>query len=121
MKKVTRNNVYVLLVFFLLQISCGKNAAVSNKKDPAEDATLALEDGNPEKAISILEDALKDDADNYKLTSILASAYAQKAGIDPLSFALKLADQGSKTDSSSSSSSSSSLGFDSKAIAITTR
>jgi hypothetical protein len=80
-----------LAIFFLglaLLFRCGANAFESTEtQDPAEDATLALEKENPEKAISILESALEDEPTNYKYLSILALAYAARAGIIPIDFA----------------------------------
>ena len=53
--------------------SCGDNLLKSQeKKEPAEDAVLELENDNPDKAISILESALQDDPANPKLLSILS-------------------------------------------------
>lgn len=89
--------------------SCGPNLFKDvEKKDPAEDATVALEAGKPDDAISILTDALADDPGNEQYLSILSLAYAQRAGIDPLTLAQKMG-SGSGGSSSSSSSSSNSL------------
>jgi hypothetical protein len=45
--------------------SCGTNVFVSQEKeDPAEDATIALEQDDPDKAIKILNDALSSDDSN---------------------------------------------------------
>jgi hypothetical protein len=86
-------------------VACGDNVFKSTEKaDPAEDATVALEDDDPTKAIQILEDALADDEGNPQYLSILALAYAQRAGIEPLDFATRIAnnagtsgDEGSET------------------------
>src|SRR3954464_5299836 len=87
-------------------LGCGNNLLKSSeKKDPAEDAAIALERGDEDKAISILEDALADDPENWNYVSVLAAAYAQRAGIEPLSFA-----QGMSTQSGASSGSGSSSG-----------
>ncbi len=81
--------------------SCGANPYKTyEKKDPAEDATVALEDNDADKAISILTDALADDPDNNTFKSILALAYAQRAGIDPLTIAQRM---GGNTSSASTS------------------
>ena len=86
--KITKNLHWAIIV--LLSISCGKNALrTSETADPAEDATLKLEDQDPEAAIEILEEALLDEPKNAMYTSILATAYAQKAGVEPLQFAQK--------------------------------
>jgi len=80
---------------------CGVNLLKSTeKKDAAEDATLALERQDPATAIHILNSALhKDPVDNRdgtidytadddpELLSILSTAYAQRADIDLLEFA----------------------------------
>jgi hypothetical protein len=93
----------ILLAFVA---SCGGNPLKSyEKSDPAEDATVALEDGNPSKAINILTSALEDEPGNTVYISILALAYAERAGINALTLAQKMA-----TNSSSSSGTSSSNG-----------
>lgn len=81
--------------------ACGANLfEVAESEDPASDAVLALEAGKPNEAIEISEKALEDDPTNYQLISILASAYAQKAGFSPLDFALELATQKSTSSDS---------------------
>ena len=92
-------------------LACGKNLFKSGvKKDPAEDATLALEKNDPDSAISILESALVKDPSNAQYLSILATAYASRAGIDPLVLGSKFAVSGAGLlDSSSSTSSITSL------------
>lgn len=71
--------------------ACGANLYKSlEKDDPAEDAALALEDGDAESAIDILETALHDDPSNPKLLSILSYAYAARAGVEPLTLALRM-------------------------------
>jgi hypothetical protein len=72
------------------QLACGKNVFKSGvKSDPAEDSTLALEKNNPDGAISILENALIREPANPQYLSILATAYATRAGIDPLTLGSK--------------------------------
>lgn len=84
--------------------SCGKNPfASSEKKEPAEDATIQLEKKNPQKAIDILEAALTDDPGNFTYVSVLSMAYAQRAGVDPITLAQKAATQNS-TDSNNPAS-----------------
>ena len=82
--------------------SCGPNHLASlERDDPAEDATIALEDGDPNKAINILTKALEDDSSNWKYVSILALAYAERAGINALTLAQNMA---SNSESGTSSS-----------------
>jgi hypothetical protein len=81
---------------------CGPNPLASlERDDPAEDATIALEEGNPNKAINILTKALEDDSSNWKYVSILALAYAERAGINALTLAQNMA---SNSESGTSSS-----------------
>ena len=103
---------YSLVTMLLAsQLSCGRNLFKSGvKKDPAEDATLALERNDPDSAISILESALVKDPANAQYLSILATAYASRAGVDPLVLGSKFAESGAGLlDSSSSTSSITSL------------
>ena len=102
--------IYSLRILFAsmtlaLIAACGTNPFKTyDKKDPAEDASVALEQNNPQKAINILEAALADDPGNVTYTSLLSMAYAQRAGIDPLTLAQKM---GTSTTSSSTSSTTS--------------
>lgn len=86
-------------VMIIIQFSCGANPLKSyEKKDPAEDATIALENNNPSKAIEILTAALQDDPGNTVYISILALAYAERAGVNVLSLTQKMAsNSGSST------------------------
>ncbi len=85
--------------------TCGANPFDTyEESDPAEDATVALEEGNPNKAINILTKALQRDPDNYQYISILALAYAERGGIDALTLAQKMASNSSSTSMSNSSS-----------------
>ena len=75
---------------------CGDNAfekskATAEPQKPADQATLDLEKNDPTDAINILTAALAKDPGNVQYLSILSLAYAQSAGLDPLSFALNLA------------------------------
>ena len=89
---------------FALLTSCGANPYKSyEKKDPAEDATVALENNDADKAISILTSALEGDPGNTTYMSILALAYAQHAGIDPLTLAQKMGGSTSSTATSAAS------------------
>ncbi len=91
-----------LLALALLFQGCGNNMLASGEPaDPAEDATLALERGDEDKAIEILEDALADDPENAMFLSILALAHAQRAGVEPLAFAQRISS--SATSSSETS------------------
>lgn len=81
---------------------CGDNVLKSSEtEDPAEDATLALERGDEDKAIEILEDALSDDPENATFLSILALAHAQRAGVEPLAFAQRISSSSSSTSDTS--------------------
>lgn len=83
-----------------IAFSCGQNAFESGEtSDPAEDAVLALENGDPDSAIKTLESALEDDATNYIYISVLALAYAQRAGVEPLKFAQDFAEQSANSSS----------------------
>lgn len=96
-------NAFKILVFALSLVvnACGSNLyRTTDPGDPAEDATIALEQDKPSSAIQILESALADDPENAKYLSILAAAYAQRAGIDPIIFARKMADLDTSTSSS---------------------
>lgn len=84
---------------FMFTTACGTNLYEQfSSEDPAEAATVALDDRNPDKAIKILDSALSDDPDNYILMSLLASAKAQKAGVDTVDFALSMASSGAGGD-----------------------
>ena len=97
----------VLAGMLAAQLACGNNVFKSGvKKDPAEDSTLALERKNPTKAIKILEDALVGDPGNPKYLSILATAYATRAGIDPLTLGSKFSTSGASLLGDSSSTGS---------------
>ncbi len=90
------------LLAALLLTGCGKNMLASSEKaDPAEDATLALEKGDEDKAIEILEEALADDPENPQFLSILALAHAQRAGVEPLAFAQRISSSSSTSSTSS--------------------
>ena len=106
---------HLLLTFaFTAAITgCGDNLLKSaEKKDPAEDAVLELENDNPDKAISILESALQDDPENPKLLSILSYAFAARAGVEPLKLISKMTSSGTSTESGAQSDSELLLLFD---------
>ena len=78
--------------------ACGANPFKAyEKSDPAEDAVVALEEDNPDKAIEILTKALADEPENWVYVSILALAYAERGGIDALTLAQKMATNSSNT------------------------
>ncbi len=96
-----KNKLTYSLLLSMTLAACGQNMLKTGEsKDPAEDATIALDRGDAGEAISILEKALEDDAGNPKLLSILALAYAYRAGISPLEFATKLAESNASTSPS---------------------
>ena len=73
-------------------VGCGANPLKSyEKSEPSEDATVALEQGDPDKAIVILNKALASEPENWVYVSILGLAYAERAGIDALTLAQKMA------------------------------
>ena len=83
----------LLLMTFLAMglVACGSNALKSlDEPEPDEEATLNMEDGKPDSAIKVLESALASDSANYQYISLLSAAYAQKFGVDTLTFAEKL-------------------------------
>lgn len=97
--------VLLICTVISLMISCGANPFETYEDaDPAEDATVALEEGDPNKAINILTKALQNDPENYQYISILALAYAERAGIDALTLAQKMASSSSSTSVASSQS-----------------
>ena len=82
----------IVSLCLIFSLSCGTNVfKAAEKADPAADATVAIEQKKPDKAIRILEDALKDDPENWTLVSLLSSAIAQKFGIDLIRVILKMA------------------------------
>lgn len=91
----------IILTLIQVLMGCGKNVYKSSeKKDPAQDATVYLENNQPQKAIDLLTDALANDPTNTKYMSILSMAYAERAGVDPITLGQKAA--ATSTTSSSS-------------------
>lgn len=85
-----------------LWLGCGTNAFKSTDKgDPAEDAVIALENDDPSAAIAGLESALESEPDNLQYLSLLSTAYAQRAGVEPIQFARDMAERGGDTGSAS--------------------
>jgi len=95
LKQITKSMVTLALIAIS---ACGANPYKNyEKKDPAEDATVALEEGNPNKAISILTSALESDPENWVYVSILGMAYAERGGINALTLAQNMASGSSST------------------------
>lgn len=91
----------LIMAHLVFATACGSNVFKPiEKKDAAEDATILLEKGKADDAISILTSALEDDPSNYQLTSLLSAAYAQKHGIDTISLALKMGTSSSESSGS---------------------
>jgi hypothetical protein len=98
---MTKNPSIILMSLLLLTFGCGPNTlATLESDDPAEDATIALENNEPNKAINILTSALEDDPENWTYVSILALAYAERAGINALTLAQNMATNSENTQSS---------------------
>ena len=94
--KISR--IAALSVMLVVNAGCGQSIFKSARKiDPASEATVALEKQNPDGAISILNNALAGSPGNPKYLSILATAYAQRAGIDPLHLAISIGTKSSST------------------------
>jgi hypothetical protein len=90
------------LYFMLLSSSCGSSfLSIAETEDPATDAILLLERQQFDEAIAVLDAALVDDPDNSSYKSLKASALVEKYGLDPLSFALAMAENSSSSDESS--------------------
>jgi uncharacterized membrane protein (DUF2068 family) len=88
------------LICLLPIMACGTNVfQAGEEEDPLEDALLELEKGHSSTAIRILEKALVDEPENYQMISVLSMAYAQRAGLDPIDYALGLADKESEDES----------------------
>lgn len=113
--------ILVLLPAILLT-ACGASIFYNvDNRDPAIDATVALEQGRSQDAIDILEDALLTDATNPTYLSLLGTAQAQLVGVDFLRIVLRMAanDTTATTDSTDSSSGSSTTTTDSSGNDIT--
>lgn len=73
---------------------CDKNIYEAvEKQDPAEKALAYLDEDKPGDAIEVLEEALRDTPEDWMLVSLMASAKAQKAGVDTTDIAIKMATQ----------------------------
>lgn len=84
----------------LLCLGLGAFACRSNvyepieSHDPAEQAAAYMDEQKPDEAIAVLAGALGKDPQNYQLMSMLASAKAQKAGVDTFDLVIRLASEG---------------------------
>lgn len=63
------------------------------QQDPAERSLAYLDEGKPDEAIEVLQKALRDSPEDWTLVSLMASAKAQKAGVDTTDIAIKMATQ----------------------------
>ncbi|NDE13787.1 hypothetical protein EBZ80_02545 [bacterium] len=84
-----RTNIMALMMAGVLSgiAACGSNVyAPLQSQDPADQAARYLEDGKPQKAIDLLEKKLADNPGEARYISILALAYAQRAGVAPIDF-----------------------------------
>ncbi len=96
------NSKIKIIFIATLLTACGPNSFTSlEKSDPAEDSTIALEEGNPQKAIDILTDALEGDPGNLQYISLLSMAYAQRAGVDPVTLIQNMSSTSSLAESNS--------------------
>lgn len=102
-KSLLKTKSVIAIPFLLELLGCGSNPFRSaDAPDPAEDAALLLEKDRPSDAIKLLETALKKSPGEPKYISVLSAAYAQRAGIEPLSMARNLAGGNSSSESSAS-------------------
>lgn len=94
----TAQKILVSLLGFALY-ACNSNVyePIENP-DPADQAAAYMDDEKPDEAISVLNSALGKDPQNYQLMSMLASAKAQKAGIDTIDLVIRLASEGVSGD-----------------------
>lgn len=73
----------VIIGLLLVMTHCSTNVfEEADKKDPGEKATKYLETDKPQLAIDLLEPLVASDPTNYRLTALLAAAYAQNSGIE---------------------------------------
>lgn len=75
-------------------IACGTDNILKDLEDEdvAEEAAIALENDQPSNAIKLLKGALESDPNNYKLISLLSSAYSQRGGISMVDLALHISE-----------------------------
>ncbi|MBC7533699.1 MAG: hypothetical protein H7318_19200 [Oligoflexus sp.] len=92
-------NIALVCIILSLSSSCRSNVFEPvDEPKPADQAAAYMDEQKPDEAISVLNNALKSNPNNYQLISLMASAKAQKAGIDTLDIAVKLATEGVKGD-----------------------
>ncbi len=85
----------LILTLGLLANACSSNVFEPvETHDPAEEAAALLDEQKSDEAIALLEDAIAKDPGNFQLISIMASAKAQKAGVDTFDLVIKLANEG---------------------------
>ena len=92
----------LIVAVFLNLASCGTNVFETVDYGKVEnEAAAELEKDNPDKAISLLEEALLTDPNNAIYISLLSEAYAQKFGVSLLDIALAMASSATALASSS--------------------
>lgn len=84
----------LILIFGLLSAACGtKNAfdcdgglakSHCSERTKYEDARIALDDGDLDTAITLLDELIAEEPTNYDRYPLLAAAYAARAGLDIL-------------------------------------
>jgi len=80
-----------LPMMIVCTIGCGSNSLeFFEKKDIEQSAISLLESNKSDDAIDLLTSALEDEPDNYRYMTLLALAYTQKHGIDPLQLAINM-------------------------------
>lgn len=101
----------LLIISTFAMVACGSSNTYAplQSYDPADEAARLLEKGKPQEAITLLEDSLKEDPENYRWISMLALAYAQRAGVAPIDFVEKLGDSTATSGSSTSTNGITSL------------
>jgi hypothetical protein len=85
----------LVIAIGLSLLGCDSNVyeAVEEPK-PADQAAAYMDQQKPDEAISVLSKALKDNPADYQLISMMASAKAQKAGVDTFDLIIRLASEG---------------------------
>jgi hypothetical protein len=79
-------------------VACGSNVyQATEDSDPATSAATLLEQKRPSAAIKLLESALSKKEGHPPYLSLLSAAYAQRAGIEPLSVAQAMAAKNSSS------------------------
>ncbi len=78
---------FLVLIVFTLLLGCESNtlsylADDTGKQADIEEARIALDDGNYDKAIRLVEDDYNASSPDLEVADILASAYMGKAGLD---------------------------------------